>query len=68
MEHTKNPDYSKENQERVKTKINKTMHNNEVADEIIGKTDDDRLKNSLLEKNSRRQDAINKMKKEITEN
>lgn len=65
MEHTHNPDYRQGNQERVKTKINKTMHNSEVADEIINKTDDVRLKENLTEKNSRRRDAVNKMKEEI---
>ena len=67
MKQTHNPDYGDGNQERVKTKISKTMHNNEVADEIIRKTDDDRLKNSLKVKNARRQDAIHKMKEEIKE-
>lgn len=67
MEHTHNPDYRRSEDERVKTKINKTLHNAEVADEIIKKTDDDRLKNTLKEKNSRRQDAVNKMREEIKE-
>ncbi|MHB8065363.1 MAG: small acid-soluble spore protein Tlp [Ruminiclostridium sp.] len=67
MEHTHNPDYREGNQERIKTKINKTMHNSEVADEIINKTDDIRLKNNLIEKNNRRQDAVHKMKREIKE-
>lgn len=67
MKQTHNPDNRTNEEERVKTKINKTMHNAEVADEIIGKTDDDKLKNTLEEKNSRRQDAVNKMKKEIKE-
>ena len=67
MKKTKNPDYSQGNQERVKTKINKTMHNAEVANEILEKTNDDLLKARLIEKNSRRQDAVNKMKEEISE-
>jgi small acid-soluble spore protein (thioredoxin-like protein) len=67
MKKTKNPDYEQGNEERVKTKINKTMHNSEVANEIINKTDDIRLKNNLIEKNSRRQDAVHKMKREIKE-
>lgn len=67
MKHTHNPDYRQGNQERVKTKINKTMHNSEVANEILEKTNDDLLKARLIEKNSRRQDAVNKMKEEIKE-
>ena len=66
MKQTHNPDYRGDS-ERVKTKINKTMHNSEVADEIISKTDDVRLKETLKEKNSRRQDAVKKMKEEISE-
>lgn len=65
MEHTHNPDNRRNNGERIKTKINKTMHNNEIADEIIDKTDDDKLKKILTEKNDRRQEALNSMKKEI---
>lgn len=67
MKITKNPDYSAVEEERVKTKINKTMHNAEVANEILEKTSDDLLKKRLIEKNARRQDAVNKMKEEITE-
>jgi small acid-soluble spore protein (thioredoxin-like protein) len=67
MKNTHNPDYREGNQERVKTKINKTLHNSEIADDIITKTDDIRLKNTLIEKNSRRQDAVHKMQREIKE-
>ncbi len=67
MKQTKNPDNRANEEERVKTKINKTMHNAEVANEILEKTNDDVLKKRLIEKNSRRQDAVNKMKEEITE-
>jgi small acid-soluble spore protein (thioredoxin-like protein) len=66
MKQTNNPDY-RADEERVKTKINKTRHNYEIADEMIGKTDDDKLKKNLLKKNYRRKDAVNKMKKEINE-
>jgi len=67
MKQTCNPDNRQNEEERVKTKINKTMHNSEVADEILEKTNDDILKKNLIEKNSRRQDAVNKMKEEIKE-
>jgi small acid-soluble spore protein (thioredoxin-like protein) len=67
MKKTHNPDNRVNESERVKTKINKTMHNAEVADEILEKTNDNVLKQNLIEKNSRRQDAVNKMKEEIRE-
>jgi small acid-soluble spore protein (thioredoxin-like protein) len=65
MKHTHNPDNRTNDEERVKTTINKTMHNNEVADEIINKTNDSKLKETLREKNDRRKVALNDMKREI---
>lgn len=59
MKHTHNPDNRTENQEILKTKINNTRHNYEVADEIIDRTNNDRLKNTLKEKNARRDKALN---------
>jgi small acid-soluble spore protein tlp len=67
MKKTKNPDNRADQEERIKTKINKTMHNAEVANEILGKTNDDLLKKRLIEKNTRRQKAVKKMKEEISE-
>jgi len=65
MKKTNNPNNSVDNLEKIKTKINKTEHNAEVADEIISKTTDDRLKKTLIEKNSRRKEATNVMKREL---
>lgn len=66
MKITHNPD-NRGDSERVKTKISKTKHNAEVAEEIIRKSNDSQLKKTLEIKNVRRQDAVNKMKKEIDE-
>jgi small acid-soluble spore protein (thioredoxin-like protein) len=59
MKHTHNPDNRTENLEILKTKINNTRHNYEVADEIIDSTNNDRLKNTLKEKNAKRDKALN---------
>lgn len=65
MKQTRNPDNREDNLEKIKKTINKTMHNTEIADETIAKTDDDRLKKTLEEKNHRRKEAINVMKREF---
>ena len=65
MKHTHNPDNRTDNVEKIQKNINNTMHNNELADEMIAKSDDDKLKKTLTEKNDRRKDALNGMRKEI---
>jgi small acid-soluble spore protein (thioredoxin-like protein) len=65
MKNTHNPDNRRDNVERIQYNINKTMHNTELADDMIAKTDDDRMKKTLEEKNERRKAALNGMRKEI---
>lgn len=65
MKHTHNPDYRLEDNEEIKTKINKTRHNNEVADELLCHTNDDLLKKKLIDKNERRRKAVNLMKMKL---
>jgi hypothetical protein len=65
MKKTNNPDNRVANLEKLKTKINKTEHNVEVAEEIANKATDVRLKETLEEKNDRRREAINVMRREI---
>ena len=67
MDKTYNPDYRAENEERIKKVINKTMHKLEIADEIHDKTTDDKLKQTLREKNDRRKVALTGMRKDIRE-
>jgi hypothetical protein len=65
MKKTSNPDNSVDNLEKLKTKINKTEHNTEVAEDLISSTTDVRLKETLEEKNERRRNAINVIKREM---
>ncbi len=65
MKKTHNPDYRNDILEDTKKKINNTMHNTEIADEIISKTNNVRLKNTLREKNQRRKSALNGLREDI---
>ena len=60
-----NPDDRKDNVERIQKNINRTIRNIEMADEIIPKTDDDNNRKALEEKNERRLDALDGLRKEI---
>ncbi|MDP4152832.1 MAG: small acid-soluble spore protein Tlp [Bacillota bacterium] len=60
-----NPDDRKDNVERIQRNINSTIRNMELADEMIDKTDDSRARNELIDKNKRREQALNGMRHEI---
>ena len=60
-----NPDDRKDNVERIQKNINRTIRNIEMAEEIIPKTDDDNNRKALKEKNDRRLDALDGLRKEI---
>jgi small acid-soluble spore protein (thioredoxin-like protein) len=59
------PDDRSDNVERIQKNIDYTIHNIELAEELIGKTDDEKMKEDLTEKNERREEALEGMKKEI---
>lgn len=58
-------DDRRNNVDRIQRNINSTLHNCELADELMAKTDDKNLRNALEEKNKRRQEALSSMKSEI---
>ncbi|PKM72008.1 MAG: small acid-soluble spore protein Tlp [Firmicutes bacterium HGW-Firmicutes-16] len=60
-----NPDNRKDNVENIQKNINMTIHNMELADEMIAKTDNKKTKEELGAKNERREDALEGMRKEI---
>lgn len=62
-----NPDDRRDNVDRIQKNINYTILNMELADEMIEKTDDDKMKKTLEEKNDRREDALRGMREEIRE-
>lgn len=59
------PDDRTDNVDRIQYNIDKTILNCELADEMIEKTDDPKMKETLEEKNERRESALNNMRKEI---
>ena len=59
------PDNRKDNMDRIQYNIDKTILNCELADEMIAKTDDPKMKEALKEKNERREEALRGMREEI---
>lgn len=59
------PDDRTDNVDRIQYNIDRTILNCELADEMIEKTDDPKMKQTLEEKNERRESALNNMRKEI---
>ena len=60
-----NPDNREDNVERIQHNINRTIHNMEAAEEMIARTPDENMKETLMEKNERRRDALDGMRSEI---
>lgn len=60
-----NPDNREDNVENIQRNINYTIQNMRKADELIEKTSDKKLKGILEEKNGRRREALEGMRKEI---
>lgn len=61
------PDDRRDNVDRIQKNIDMTIHNIELGEEMISKTDDQKLKKELTDKNERRREALNGMKREIKE-
>ena len=59
------PDDRLDNVDKIQYNIDKTIKNCELANEMISKTDDQEMKQTLTDKNERREEALNAMKKEI---
>lgn len=59
------PDDRRDNVDRIQFNIDKTIQNTELAEEMIAKTDDEKMKKTLEEKNERRRDALESMRSEI---
>ena len=61
------PDDRRDNVERIQRNIDMTIKNMELADELIEKTDDEKMKKDLDEKNKRRARAREGMRFEIAD-
>ncbi|WP_024613824.1 small acid-soluble spore protein Tlp [Clostridium sp. Ade.TY] len=62
-----NPDNRKDNVEKIQCNISNTIKNIHLANEMIEVTDDDNMKQTLKEKNCRREEALKGMREEIKE-
>lgn len=60
-----NPDDRRDNVDRLQHNISNTIENIRLADEMIEKTDDEKTKVALSEKNERREESLKAMRKEI---
>lgn len=59
------PDDRGDNAEKIKKNIDMTLRNMELADETIARTPDPHAKKALGEKNVRREQALEAMRREI---
>ena len=62
---TDNPDDRRDNVEKIQEHIDNTIHNIELADDMISNTSDKKLRKELQNKNERREKAVDSMKKEM---
>jgi len=60
-----NPDNRADNVERIQHNIDMTIDNIHRANEMIEKTSDQKMKQTLKDKNERRMDALGGMRDEI---
>lgn len=59
------PDDRRDNVKKIQYNIGKTIQNMELAEEMIHKTDDEKTKKDLLDKNNRRKASLEGMREEI---
>lgn len=59
------PDDRSDNVSKIQYNIDKTIENSKLAQEVIDKTDDLKMKQILMDKNERREETLNSLKKEI---
>ena len=62
---TNKPDDRRDNVDKIQRNIDMTIHNMELADELISKTSDLKIKKDLGDKNARREQALSGMRHEI---
>ncbi|SHI93022.1 small acid-soluble spore protein (thioredoxin-like protein) [Clostridium cavendishii DSM 21758] len=59
------PDDRSDNVEKIQCNISNTIQNMHLADDMIEITDDQKMKQELINKNERREEALKGMRKEI---
>ena len=65
MKNRPKPDDRRDNVDKIQFNIDNTIKNYNLAEEMIAKTDDEKMKKELQEKNERREDALSGMREEI---
>ena len=65
MKNKSKPDDRRDNVDKIQFNIDNTIKNYELAEELIAKTDDEKLKQELIEKNKRRLESLDSMRTEI---
>ncbi|MEL7658505.1 MAG: small acid-soluble spore protein Tlp [Bacillota bacterium] len=62
-----NPDNRKDNVEKIQRNIDMTIRNMELANDMMEKTDNPKTIKELRSKNERREQALEGLRKEITD-
>ena len=62
-----NPDDRSDNVQRIQDNINNTLKNINLANDVISSSDDLNEVQNMKERNERRQEALNAMRREIKE-
>ena len=62
---TPKPDDRRNNVDRIQRNIGRTLHNVEMANELIAETSDPKIKEATEDNNERRLHALEAMRKEI---
>jgi small acid-soluble spore protein (thioredoxin-like protein) len=65
MKNKPKPDDRRDNVDRIQFNINHTISNYRETEEMISKTDDEKMKKELQEKNKRREESLKSMREEI---
>ena len=65
MKNKPKPDDRSDNVEKIQFSINNTIQNMELAEEMISKSDDDKIVHDLEAKNERRRAALKGFREEI---
>lgn len=59
------PDDRSDNVDRIQNNISNTIDNIHRAEEMIEETDDENMKETLIQKNQRREQSLNSLRREI---
>jgi small acid-soluble spore protein (thioredoxin-like protein) len=65
MKNKPKPDDRRDNVDKIQYNIDQTIKNYRLAEEMISETDDEKMKKALEEKNERREESLDSMRKEI---